>query len=236
MGSSMMDARSVKKSRFVIMLMSLLRVNLHFGTNITIFFNNITTIRCFFLRILSIFEYFSSIAHVLCLPFYRVNNCDYLCDNKTKQLDNMEHLMRNTIKVVFTLLLFMVVSGAQMGQSQTIRDKNNSMIARIESDGTVRNSSNSYVARIGSNGDIRDSNNRLLGTVSSDGTLRDNNNSFIGKIENDGTVRNRNNSYMGRVYQDGTVRDRNNSTIGYAKDVPVQYAAIYFFFDLITAR
>ena len=48
-----MDARSVKKSRFVIMLMSFLRVNLHFGTNITIFFNNITTIRCFFLRILS---------------------------------------------------------------------------------------------------------------------------------------------------------------------------------------
>ena len=66
--------------------------------------------------------------------------------------------------------------------------------------------------------------------------MRDNNNSFIGKIESDGTVRNRNNSYMGRIYQDGTVRDSSNSTIGYAKDVPVQYAAIYFFFDLITAK
>ena len=93
----------------------------------------------------------------------------------------MEHIMRNTIRVVLTLLFFMAVSGAQMGQAQTIRDRNNSMIARIEHDGTVRNSSNSYVARIGSNGDIRDSSNRLIGTVSSDGTVRDNNNSFIGK-------------------------------------------------------
>ena len=111
----------------------------------------------------------------------------------------MEHLIRNIVKGLLALLLFIVVAGVQIGQAQTIRDKNNSTIARIDSDGTVRNSNNSY----------------------------------IGKIESDGTVRNRNNSYVGKVYQDGTVRNSNNSTIGYAKDVPVRYAAIYFFFDLI---
>ena len=111
----------------------------------------------------------------------------------------MEHLIRNIVKGLLALLLFIVVAGVQIGQAQTIRDKNNSTIARIDSDGTVRNSSNSTIAHINSNGDIRDSSNRLLGTVSSD----------------------------------GTVRNSNNSTIGYAKDVPVRYAAIYFFFDLI---
>lgn len=45
------------------------------------------------------------------------------------------------------------------------------------------------------------------------------------------TIRNSSNSYLGKVYQDGTVRNSSNSVIGYAKDVPVRYAALYFFFD-----
>ena len=49
--------------------------------------------------------------------------------------------------------------------AQTIRNSNNSVVARIENDGTVRNSNNSVVARISSSGDIRDSNNRFLGKI-----------------------------------------------------------------------
>jgi hypothetical protein len=45
-------------------------------------------------------------------------------------------------------------------------------------------------------------------------------------------VRNSNNSVLGRVCADGTVRNSNNSVIGYAKDVPVRYAALYFFFKV----
>ena len=57
--------------------------------------------------------------------------------------------------------------------AQTIRNTNNSVVAKIDNDGTVRNSNNSVIARINSNGDIRDSNNR-------DGTVRDSNNHTIG--------------------------------------------------------
>ena len=62
-------------------------------------------------------------------------------------------------------------------------------------------------------------------------TIRNSSNSMMAKIESDGTVRNRSNSYLGRVYSDGTVRNSSNSVIGYAKDVPMQYAALYFFFN-----
>ena len=34
-----------------------------------------------------------------------------------------------------------------------------------------------------------------------------------------------------KVCSDGTVRNSNNATIGYAKGVPVRYAALFFFFD-----
>ena len=61
--------------------------------------------------------------------------------------------------------------------------------------------------------------------------LRNANNSSIGKIESNGTVRNSSNSTSGKIESDGTVRNSNNATIGYAKGVPVRYAALFFFFD-----
>lgn len=90
----------------------------------------------------------------------------------------------------------MALSVSVTGFAQTIRNNNNSTVAKIDNDGTVRNSNNSVIGRISSNGDIRDSNNH----------------------------------YLGKIESDGTVRDSNNHTIGYAKGVPMKYAAVYFFF------
>ena len=44
-------------------------------------------------------------------------------------------------------------------------------------------------------------------------------------------LRNSSNSTIGKIESDGTVRNGSNSTIGYAKGVPVRYAAVFFFFD-----
>ena len=76
----------------------------------------------------------------------------------------------------------------------------------------------------------------MAATVAQDGyaqTIRNSSNSTVGKIESDGTIRNSSNSYMGKVEQDGTVRNSSNSTIGYARGVPMRYAALYFFFNLL---
>ena len=79
--------------------------------------------------------------------------------------------------------------------------------------------------------DLRNANNSTIGKIESDGTVRNANNSSIGKIESNGTVRNSSNSTSGKIESDETVRNSNNATIGYAKGVPVRYAALFFFFD-----
>ena len=66
--------------------------------------------------------------------------------------------MNRKLLIMLLLMVWVVASPAQ-----TIRNSNNSAVARIDNDGTVRNSNNSVVARIDSKGDIRDSNNHLLG-------------------------------------------------------------------------
>lgn len=146
-------------------------------------------------------------------------------DSVSLQQPNLKKMKR---RIILSLLMVLCVG---LCSAQTIRNTNNSVVAKIESDGTIRNSNNSVIARINSNGDIRDSNNHLLGKISSNGDVRDSNNSYIGKVESNGVVRSRNNSMLGKVESDGTVRDSNNHTIGYAKGVPSRYAALYFFFN-----
>ena len=203
------------------------------ATNIRVFFQKTTYFGCFSPITDVFWGYFNSVYSFFApVATSFIDNCDTFATTVLNLVDReMENQIRHTFKFALALVLILIAVGNQAGQAQTIRDNGNSMLVKIDSDGTVRNRSNSMVARICSNGEIRDTSNRLLGKVSDDGTVRDSNNSYLGKIESDGTVRDRNNSCMGRVYQDGTVRNNNNSTIGYAKDVPVRYAAIYFFFD-----
>ena len=59
------------------------------------------------------------------------------------------------------MLLLMVC--AVMCPAQTIRNSNNSVVARIEHDGTVRNSNNLTLGKVDSDGTVRDSNNHVIG-------------------------------------------------------------------------
>ena len=145
-------------------------------------------------------------------------------DSVSLQQPNIKKMKRRII------LSFLMVLCVGLCSAQTIRNTNNSVVAKIDNDGTVRNSNNSVIARISNNGDIRDSNNHLLGKIGSDGVIRNSNNSYLGKVESNGVVRNSNNSTLGKVEVDGTIRDSNNHTIGYAKGVPMKYAAVFFFF------
>ena len=77
------------------------------------------------------------------------------------------------------LIMLLVLSIACIGYAQTVRNANNSTLAKINPNGEVRNSNNSLIARICSNGDIRDSNNHLLAKL--DGvTVRNSYNSVLG--------------------------------------------------------
>ena len=65
-----------------------------------------------------------------------------------------------------------------------------------------------------------------------DGRIMDRSNMTIGKVESDGYVKDRSNMTLGRIKPDGYVIDKGNMTIGRAKDIPITYAAIYFFFNM----
>jgi len=146
-------------------------------------------------------------------------------DSVSLQQPNIKKMKR---MIILSLLMVLCVG---ICSAQTIRNTNNSVVAKIDTDGTVRNSNNSVIARINSYGDIRDCNNHLLGKIGSNGDIRDRNNSYMGRVESNGVVRNSNNSTLGKVENDGTVRDSNNHTISYARGVPIRYAAVLFFFN-----
>lgn len=60
--------------------------------------------------------------------------------------------------------------------------------------------------------------------------ISDGGNRTVGYIKSDGTVQDSGYRTIGHVKKDGTVQDASFRTIGHAKDVPMAWAALYFFF------
>ena len=138
-----------------------------------------------------------------------------------------------TSRIKKSVFVFFLVLSHCVCFGQDIRNSSKMLVGRIEANGMVRDCNYMTVGKIESDGDVRDKNYMLVGKVETNGTIRDKNNMTIGRIEADGTVRDRNNMMMGRIGADGTVRNRDNMTIGYAKGVPMAYAAVFFFFNLL---
>jgi hypothetical protein len=80
---------------------------------------------------------------------------------------------------------------------------------------------------------ISNANFATVGYIKSDGTVQDANYRTLGRIKNDGTVQDSSYRTLGRVKSDGTVQDSNYRTLGHAKDIPLNWAALYFFFKVL---
>lgn len=130
------------------------------------------------------------------------------------------------------VFVFFLVLSHSVCFGQDIRNGSNVLVGKIEANGVVRDGSNMMIGKIESDGTIRDKHNMLVGKVETNGAVRDRNNMTIGRIEADGTVRDRNHMMMGKIGADGTVRNRDNMTIGYARGVPMAYAAVFLFFGM----
>ena len=89
------------------------------------------------------------------------------------------------MKTLFRFLLLAIMFDVQSSMvndihAQTVRDRYNSQVGKIESDGTVRDRNNAYIGRIESDGTVRNRNGSYLGRVESDGTVRDRSNRTLG--------------------------------------------------------
>ena len=72
---------------------------------------------------------------------------------------------------------------------------------------------------------------QTVGHLRSDGTVQDASYRTVGHIKSDGTIQDSSYRTIGHVKSDGTVQDASYRTIGHAKDIPMQWAAFYFFFN-----
>ena len=77
---------------------------------------------------------------------------------------------------------------------------------------------------------IQDASYRITGHLKSDGTVQDANYRIVGHIKKDGTIQDSSYRIIGHVKSDGTVQDASYRIIGHAKGIPMQWAALYFFF------
>ena len=53
----------------------------------------------------------------------------------------------------------------------------------------------------------------------------------VAHIKSDGTIQDASYKTIGHIKSDGTVKDAYYKTIGHAGDIPMQWAAFYFFFS-----
>ena len=158
--------------------------------------------------------------------FCRFGKIAYLCGRKNEFMNCRLYIYRLYCCIALLIMFQQPVS------AQSLRDRSNMMIGKVESSGTIRDRNNMTIGHVESDGSIRDKNNMLIGKVENNGTVRNRNNMLLGKVEQDGDVRDKNNMLIGKIDSDGAVRDRNNMVVGYAKGVSKTYAAVFFFFDL----
>ena len=78
---------------------------------------------------------------------------------------------------------------------------------------------------------ITDASYRTVAYIKSDGTIQDGSYRTVGHIKDDGTVQDSSYRTIGHVKKDGTVQDASYRTIGHARDIPLRWAAFFFFFS-----
>ena len=61
-------------------------------------------------------------------------------------------------------------------------------------------------------------------------TVQDAGYRIVGHIKSDGTIQDAGYKMIGHIKSDGTVQDAGYRIIGHTKDVPMEWAALYFFF------
>lgn len=77
---------------------------------------------------------------------------------------------------------------------------------------------------------ITDSGFSTIAFIKSDGTIQDSSFRVIGHIKSDGTVQDSSFRVIGHVKKDGIIQDASFRVIGHADDIPMKWAAYYFFF------
>ena len=131
--------------------------------------------------------------------------------------------------LAFLLPLCLIFVATEV-KAQKIMDSGFRIVANIRSDGTVQDASFRTIGYIKSDGKIQDASFKVVGYLRDNGSVQDANFRTVGYIKDDGKIQDSSFRVIGYVKKDGLIQDSSFRTIGYAKDIPLRWAAFYFFF------
>jgi hypothetical protein len=136
------------------------------------------------------------------------------------------------IKISLSIMTFLFLSIPALCRAgeRIMRNELNQFVGEISKDGIVRNDITT-IGMIKPDGTIRNT-TTITGKITADGSIRNDKNQLLGKIEADGTVRNDCNQVLGKIHSNGEVRNEYNQCLGVAQNIPKEWVAIFFFFDL----
>lgn len=127
----------------------------------------------------------------------------------------------------FTLIAVLFI--AFEANAQVLQGADMNKVATIKTDGTVLDESDKLAGRIKKDGMVTDKQSVITGYIKEDGTVENEAHSVVGYVQTDGTILDKDKKTIG-IIKDGVVSSPGGETIGYAKGVPLKWAAVYFFF------
>ena len=139
------------------------------------------------------------------------------------------YLQQTAMRRFLTLILFLAFA-ALSASAQMVQDASYRVVGHIKSDGTIQDQTYKVIGHIKSNGTIQDASYRTVGFLDRNGTVQDASYRVVGHIKPDGVIQDSSYRILGYVKTDGTVQDDSYRVIGHVKGVPMEWAALYFFF------
>jgi hypothetical protein len=127
----------------------------------------------------------------------------------------------------YLLIIFLFI--ALKDNAQVLQGADMNKVATIKPDGTVLDEADKLAGHIKKDGMVTDKQSVITGYIKADGTIENEAHAIVGYVQNDGTVLDKDKKTIGSI-KEGVVTSASNETIGYAKGVPVKWAAVYFFF------
>jgi hypothetical protein len=139
-------------------------------------------------------------------------------------------LVQNKIMLKKILLIIGFISYSVNVNAQLLQGTEFNILGRIKEDGSVLDENNKVIGHFKKDGMVTGNSSVIIGYIKEDGSVTDESRKIVGYIKQDGTIHDPSNKIIGYIKSDGTVQNQNKEIIGYAKDIPVKWAAVYFFF------
>jgi hypothetical protein len=117
----------------------------------------------------------------------------------------------------------------ESNRSGIMRDENNHIIGRVDSDGYIRDENYHNIGRFDSDGIIRNDSNKEVARYDDNGVFR-NDEGEIGNVNDNGLVRDDSGNVLGHISEDGDVKDEDGNLIGNAEGMSNEEAAYMYFF------